>query len=77
MFDGVASMFLFTKRYHIVEMIKKIPLLIHSFSIAFHGDVDYVGSDSCAIQWNILTDAVVWLEEYPDFGLIAAFFCPT
>ena len=52
--------------YDTVEMIKQFPEGVDCESLAFHGDVVYIGSYECVIQWNVVTDAVVRLEGYPN-----------
>ena len=56
-------------RYNAVEMIKQFPERVDCRSLAFHGDVIYIGSINSIIQWSVGTDAVVRLEEYPAYGL--------
>ncbi len=51
-----------------VEMIKQFPEDVSCFSLSFHGDYVYIGSNNCVIRWNVLTDVVVRLGGY--FGLI-------
>ncbi len=51
-------------------MIKQFPEDLSSCFLAFHGDVVYIGSLKCVIQWNVVTDAVVRLEGYPGLSLI-------
>jgi hypothetical protein len=52
-----------------VEMIKQFPEYVNCRSLLFHGDVAHIGSGRCVIEWNVVTNAVVRLEEYP--GLIS------
>ncbi len=55
--------------YVTVAMIKQLPEDASCFSLAFHGDVVYIGSYRRVIQWNVVTDTVVTLKGYPN-GLI-------
>ncbi len=69
MFVDAASMLLFMMSFDIVAMVKQFPIeSVICCSLAFHGDVVYIGSDECIIQWNVVTDAVVRLKGHP--GLI-------
>ena len=51
--------------YDTVEMIKQFPEGVDCESLAFHGDVVYIGSRGRIIQWNVVTDAVARLKGYP------------
>ncbi len=73
MFAGVALMLLVLIINDTVKMIKQFPQSVHH-SLAFHGDVVYIGSWLHIIQWNVATDAVVRLEGFP--SLILIFDCP-
>ncbi len=48
-----------------VGMIKQFPERVNCFSLSFHGDVVFIGSYECVIQWNVITDTVARLEGYP------------
>ena len=48
--------------YDTVAMIKQSPEGFRCFSLLFYGDVVYIGSSQCVIQWNVVTDAVVRFE---------------
>ena len=56
--------------YDAVEMIKQFPERAYCYSLSFHGDVVYIESYRCVIQWNVVTDAVARLEGYPAHSLI-------
>jgi hypothetical protein len=58
----------FFKRSDVVKMIKQFLKRISCYSLSFHGDVFYIGSDECFIKWNVVTDAVVRLDGFT--GLI-------
>jgi hypothetical protein len=58
-----------------VEMIKQFPEDVGCDSLAVHGDVVYIGSVNCVIQWNVAAETVVRLEGYPN-GLILQQFFP-
>jgi hypothetical protein len=45
-------------------MIKQYPGNVYCYSLAFHGDLVYVGNYRCGRQWNLVTDAVVRLQGY-------------
>jgi hypothetical protein len=49
-------------------MIKQFPAIVVCISLTFRGDVVYIGSDACVIQWNVVTDAVVRLVGYAGLG---------
>ncbi len=52
--------------YDTVAMIKQLPDKdVYCASLSFHGDVVYIGSFECIIQWNVGTDIVVSLKGYP------------
>ncbi len=58
----------FMMSYGAVEMIKQFPDDVDCSSLSFHGDVVYIGSWRCVIQWNVVTNTIVRLEGHP--GLI-------
>ena len=60
----------FLTSYVTVEMIKQFPENDTCCSLSFHGDVVYIGSRRCVIQWNVVTDAVVRLKGYPGLNCL-------
>ncbi len=77
MFVSAAFMLLFLMRFDTVETIKPFPDEdVGCASLAFHGDVVFIGDFGCVIQWNVVTGTVMWLDEYPD-GLIVLYFYHT
>ena len=56
------------RSYGTVEMVKQFPAIVVCISLTFRGDVVYIGSDACVIQWNVVTDAVVRLVGYAGLG---------
>ncbi len=64
MFVGVALMLSFMMSSDTVEMINQFPEHVSCFSLSFRGDVVYIDSDRCVIQWNVVTNAVVRIVGY-------------
>ncbi len=61
------SCYFFVMNHDTVAVIDQLPDKdIDCVSLSFYGDVVYVGSNRCVIQWNVVTDAVARLEGYPN-----------
>jgi hypothetical protein len=61
--------YIFVMSFDTVEMIKQFPERISCSSLSFHGDVVYIASNRCVVQWNVVTDTIVPLKGYPGFTL--------
>ena len=71
MFAGVTPVLIFMMMsFDAVEMVKQLSDkgLRACYSLAFHGDVVYIGRGSCILQWNVVADTVSMLIGCP--GLI-------
>ena len=64
MFVGVALMLFFFTSLLAVEFITQFPECVDCTSLSFRDDAVYIGEFGCIIHWNVVTDAVVRLEEY-------------
>jgi hypothetical protein len=70
MFVCVAFMLLLIMSSHAVKMIKHFSGDGICRSLSFYGDVVYIENNECVVQWNVVTDAVVRLEEYDSLNLL-------
>ena len=70
MFVSVAFVLLSMMSCDTVEMINQLNAPgVYCYALSFHGDVVYIGSDECVIQWNVVTDTVTGLERSPGLDL--------
>jgi hypothetical protein len=67
-------MVLLLMRSDAVEMIKQFPEPKYFTTLAIHGDVVYIGSYRCVIEWKVVTSSVVRLDGYSN-GFILQQIC--
>ncbi len=68
MFVCISFLYFLIMSYDTVEMIKEFPQRIACRSLSAQGDVVYIASLNCIIQWNVVSDAAMSLDGY--HGLI-------